>query len=384
MPFPLSAPGPGRLVFCLLLLQAGLALPADTRAAGESAPVAAANPADELLRVDKEFDALGAKEGLGEAFARNVAPRGLMVSGGGLGPEDARRIFAKLAQEPGHRLRWTPVAALLAQSGDLGYTVGSFTREFSDKDGKTKKTAGLYLTVWRRQEDGAWRFVADGGSGILDEKAVARVLNSFREHPPLPPQPPSVPPEPERLRGEAAGLDELFSRYSELNGEHAALRHFMADDALLFPVGVRTRPALVALFAHDGARPLSRWEQLHADVAASGELACTWGLWRRLFVGTDPLRTGLYVAVWQRQKTGEWKLAMKAESRLDEASCAALRQRVSAFASVSTPPSPVAIIASTSDKAGGLTQPGAVVQTSAATEQAKRSDSRSGQPRNMP
>lgn len=363
--------------------------PSDPSAAPLPVPVAQANaaqptPASELLRVDSEFDALGAKAGLAEAFAQNVASHGLLAAAGGLGPEDAKTVFSKLALDPKYRLRWTPIAAEAAKSGELGYTVGSFVREFSDKDGKPKKTFGLYLTVWRRDENDRWRFVADAGSGPLDEKTVARVVASFREHPPLPLCPPSAPQEVESARKEGPGLDERFSRYSELNGEQAALRHFISDDALLFPWGVRTRSALVAALVRDGARPLARWEALHCEVSASGELAFSWGLWRRLFPGSEPIRTGTYVAVWQRQKTGDWKLAMKAESRLDEAACAALRQRVSALVKESVPPSPAASRDSTSSSEGGFTQPGAVVQTSAATEQAKRSDSRSDQPRNIP
>ena len=54
-------------------------------------------------------------------------------------------------------LEWTPVAAGMAGSGDLGCTVGQAAvtaRHWYSK----------YLTVWRRQRGGAWKFVADGGN----------------------------------------------------------------------------------------------------------------------------------------------------------------------------------------------------------------------------
>lgn len=350
------------------------------------APAAQPQPASaaDLLRTDAEFDALGASAGLAEAFARYAAPQGFLAASGGLGPEDARTVFSKIVQDPNYRLRWTPLFAQLAKAGDLGYTVGSFVREFSDRQGRAKKAQGLYLTVWRRQEDGHWRFVADAGSGLLDEKTVAKVVNSFREHPALPPTSPASPVDPEALRKETSGLDELFSRYSELNGEHAALRHFLSDDALLFTLGVRTRPALLEALARDGGRPLARWEQLHSEVSASGELLCSWGLWRRIYPGSAPARSGTYVSVWQRQKSGEWRLVLKAESKLDESACATLRQRLATASREVSPPSPPASNASTSASEGGLTQPGAVVQTSAATEQAKRSESKSEAARIIP
>src|SRR5712664_393276 len=54
-------------------------------------------------------------------------------------------------------LEWWPVAAEIAPSGDLGCTIGE------------AKIASLnhyskYLTIWRRQQDGSWKFVADGGN----------------------------------------------------------------------------------------------------------------------------------------------------------------------------------------------------------------------------
>jgi ketosteroid isomerase-like protein len=48
----------------------------------------------------------------------------------------------------------------MAATGDLGYTVGIAVRRGADgRVGYTK-----YLTVWRRQPDGEWRWVVDGGS----------------------------------------------------------------------------------------------------------------------------------------------------------------------------------------------------------------------------
>jgi hypothetical protein len=49
-------------------------------------------------------------------------------------------------------LEWGPIAEGTAQ--DLGYTVGAYTRG---------AVRGNYLTVWRLEPDGTWRYVLDGG-----------------------------------------------------------------------------------------------------------------------------------------------------------------------------------------------------------------------------
>ena len=54
-------------------------------------------------------------------------------------------------------LEWAPVAAEIAASGDLGCTVGRASVTALHSYSK-------YLTIWKRQADGSWKFVADGGN----------------------------------------------------------------------------------------------------------------------------------------------------------------------------------------------------------------------------
>ena len=49
-------------------------------------------------------------------------------------------------------IEWRPVDG--AQAGDLGYTVGEY---------RIGDARGHYLTIWRSDADGSWRFVLDGG-----------------------------------------------------------------------------------------------------------------------------------------------------------------------------------------------------------------------------
>jgi len=57
-------------------------------------------------------------------------------------------------------ISWEPFRAEAAKSGDLGYTIGNW--KFVTKD---SVYYGNYYTVWKKQNDGIWKFVVDGGNG---------------------------------------------------------------------------------------------------------------------------------------------------------------------------------------------------------------------------
>ncbi|MDP9178024.1 MAG: DUF4440 domain-containing protein [Gemmatimonadota bacterium] len=65
---------------------------------------------------------------------------------------------------PGFHITWTPENAVVAASGDLGYTTGTNEVSVPDSMGKVTKTVGRYLAVWRREPDGRWRCVEDYSS----------------------------------------------------------------------------------------------------------------------------------------------------------------------------------------------------------------------------
>ncbi len=63
--------------------------------------------------------------------------------------------------EGGPRLTWAPDEAILAASGDLGYTVGHARLEQRGTDGAPVVRDARYVTVWRRGPDGRFRALLD-------------------------------------------------------------------------------------------------------------------------------------------------------------------------------------------------------------------------------
>jgi uncharacterized protein (TIGR02246 family) len=66
--------------------------------------------------------------------------------------------------EPKVRLRWEPVSATVSAAGDLGYTLGDYVQEVVKDDGSFATAKGHYVTIWRKDPDGAWRAAVDIGT----------------------------------------------------------------------------------------------------------------------------------------------------------------------------------------------------------------------------
>lgn len=120
-------------------------------------PVPNEDPAaalEAIMQADRDFAALAAAQNAGVAFQAWAAPDGAL--GSAYGPEAIGAAFAGSDAT----LEWGPVAGGMADSGDLGYTAGTAVRRGADgRVGYTK-----YLTVWRLQPGGEWRWVVDGGN----------------------------------------------------------------------------------------------------------------------------------------------------------------------------------------------------------------------------
>ena len=105
------------------------------------------------------------KEKGGAGFAEWFAEDGVAL-GNGQPPKVGRVAIAKSANwsPKDYLLSWTPTDATMSASGDMGYTWGHFEGHSKDANGNPVVTSGRYITIWRKQPDGAWKVVLDAGS----------------------------------------------------------------------------------------------------------------------------------------------------------------------------------------------------------------------------
>ena len=124
-----------------------------------------------LLQADRDFNAATSARGL-EGWMEFMSDDSVLQRDKVYAGRDA--IRAEMAQDfasPDTKLTWKPTSGQMFDSGAMGFTTGDW--EFRSKDPKGNKVAvkGQYLTVWKKQKDGSWKVLWDGGasSGPIKE-----------------------------------------------------------------------------------------------------------------------------------------------------------------------------------------------------------------------
>lgn len=85
------------------------------------------------------------------------------------GRDAIQKAWSVYFEPGGSTLTWKPEKAEVLPAGEVGYTVGRWERRSKGPDGRMTPMRGNYLTVWRKQRDGAWRIVYDTGSALRAE-----------------------------------------------------------------------------------------------------------------------------------------------------------------------------------------------------------------------
>lgn len=186
------------------------------------------------------------------------------------------------------RLQWAPVTSGIAASGDFGFTSGPTT--LSLRDGSRPPQHGAYFSVWKRDAQQRWRVVLDAGITSATPIPPEALLPS-----------PAVPPKPvcQRGSGVAALTDAERARPWALD----AFVSRVAGDARLYSEGPPVFGAAAIRTAVASTHPLVL-APAGGDVAASEDLAYTYGAWR------SANASGHYVHLWTRGARGEWRIAV--------------------------------------------------------------------------
>ncbi len=75
--------------------------------------------------------------------------------------KDAIRASWAELTAPGVDISWQASKVEVANSGDIAYSIGSYTLAMQDPQGKLISDKGKFMEVWKKQPDGKWKAVAD-------------------------------------------------------------------------------------------------------------------------------------------------------------------------------------------------------------------------------
>ena len=115
---------------------------------------------DEMIAAEKSFAAYSVVNNTKDAFLEFMDTSAVMFENGE--PFKSYERWMKKKKTQGV-LNWWPLYAEISNSGDFGYTCGPWT--FQPKTvNDTVVASGYFFTVWKKNEDGMWKFILDVGT----------------------------------------------------------------------------------------------------------------------------------------------------------------------------------------------------------------------------
>jgi ketosteroid isomerase-like protein len=113
-----------------------------------------------VLKADTDFSSLSRSKGFRYAFLAYADSTAVLLREQNP-PMEGHAAFKYIESmnDSGITLTWEPSFASVAASGDMAYTYGIYT--FAAKDTTTR---GTYVTVWKKDAAGNWKFVLDSGN----------------------------------------------------------------------------------------------------------------------------------------------------------------------------------------------------------------------------
>jgi ketosteroid isomerase-like protein len=257
-------------------------------------------PLIQMVETERAFAAralvIGWKAAFLEYFADNAV--GFDKGQAGLARD---QVAANPDPPKDHRLLWEPRLGDVAASGELGYLTGPVRSILPSRDNGRPRHS-TYTSVWKRDRGGAFKVVID--VGVNTPAAVAFAPGFTRAA------------SDNRFTGD---YDDTTPPLSAADGVlNSALRtsQSSAYRGRLTP-GVRFNRQNTTPIA--GERNVTRWlmsqpayataNSRYAEAARSGDLGYTWGTYA-IGPRQKPAQQGFYVRVWERERNGQWKIAM--------------------------------------------------------------------------
>jgi ketosteroid isomerase-like protein len=255
-----------------------------------------------LVENERAFSRMSEEKGIRESFTEFIADDGILFRPG---PVTGKKWMQEHPLPPSDKrplLAWQPNFAGISRAGDMGYTTGPWQYKSDSKDAKPA-AFGDFMTVWKKQADGRWKFAIDLGVSHPEPNTA---MGAWR--PPLMPKLSRFRRVDVSAARESLLRTELeFSKASSEQGAVGALLLYAASDVRVFrndKMPFVGRKAAVSAMA-----PLSRewtWTPTFADVSISGDLGYSYGTYElHEKAGSRLVETGNYLRVWKKIN-GAW------------------------------------------------------------------------------
>ena len=123
-----------------------------------------------LLEVEKAFSNMSIEKGMVAAFNYYADEEVVVLRDNSYPIVGNSELAASMESldDSSFTLSWEVTDAKISESGDIGYTYGIYTMKSANEDLPVNK--GTYVTIWKKNKEGDWRFVLDTGQDGLGEE----------------------------------------------------------------------------------------------------------------------------------------------------------------------------------------------------------------------
>jgi ketosteroid isomerase-like protein len=262
----------------------------------------------EMVETEQAFSKTAEVKSTRDAFMEFIAEDGLLFRPLAVNGKKWMNEHPVPPSDKHPLLAWQPAFAKMSEAGDLGFTTGPWEFKNDIKD-KTPSGYGHFVTLWKKQADGSWKFVVDLGishpqsggelkiwqvEGSSDKKIVKSV-------------------DVAKSKKLLLEWDHSFSNETAKRGLSAAFQSYAAGDVRLYlPQKLPFLGRTAAVEALTPIKGLVTYRAIAGDVSRSGDLGYTHGTYDRS-TADDPQKVdelGNYLRIWQKVG-GVWRIALE-------------------------------------------------------------------------
>ena len=263
------------------------------------------SPLQEMVKTEQAFSKMAQEKNTRDAFAAFIADDGLLFRPGAV---NGKKWMLENPLPPSDKkplLAWQPSYAGVATSGDMGFTTGPWEFKNDIKDEKPS-AYGHFVTVWKKQTDGSWKFVVDLGISHPQSGGPQTIW-----------QPTEKLEKPSSKEvDQTKALKSLIVRdlkYSDEGFQKGLVKAFLAyasPEVRLYRAG--NLPFIGRDASADAltkAKGQFKWRPIGGDVSRAGDLAYTHGTYEVTDDTKTVIEHGSYIRIWKKQD-GVWRIVM--------------------------------------------------------------------------
>jgi ketosteroid isomerase-like protein len=261
------------------------------------------SPLHDMVKTEQAFSKMAQDKSIRDAFMTFIADDGLLFRPGAV---NGKKWMIEHPAPPSDKkpvLAWQPAFAGMAASGDMGFTTGPWEAKADVNDEKISGH-GHFVTVWKKQADGSWRFVVDlgishpqsGGPQTLWTPAEASKKETFK------------PVDVTSGRAALLDRDRMYAAEVLKQGSAKSYPAYAAAEVRLYRANnlpfIGREAAVEQLSKTTGE---VKWQPIAADVSRAGDLGYTHGTYEAAS------EHGSYLRIWKKEN-GQWRIVMDVTS----------------------------------------------------------------------